>query len=167
MPLNQTQINNRNAIYQYGIENGYSSEHVQIAINMAYIESSVGQFLVNKDKNSTASGLFQYNNPTWANRHNGLGEKNNHSNQIQAFYSDLSRYVSWYTNPETNSSIPSDMSLTEYIATKHHDGVNYTDFENAPGRKNITKILMVANLKNLMQAWARIPEDSLYIQIFI
>lgn len=121
-----------NEIIAYGSDNGFSEEQVQIAVDTAFIESSLGQNLNNP--NSTASGLFQYLDGSWESYHSGLGEKNDQSNQITAFYNDLSIFSNWYSNPNTNGNIPNDMSLGEYTYTKHHDGRNYSDFENAPGR---------------------------------
>ncbi|WP_313054031.1 hypothetical protein [Pseudomonas lopnurensis] len=56
--LSQAQVEVRDAIATCGELNGYSDEQIQIAINVAYIESSLGLNLSNPS--STASGLFQY-----------------------------------------------------------------------------------------------------------
>ena len=131
MSLNQTQNDVLVEIYNYGVTNNYTNEQIQIAINVAYIESSLGVNLTNPS--STASGLYQYLDGTWNIYHQGLGEKNNQTNQIQAFYNDLSKYTNWYFDPATNMNIPNDMSLGQYTYIKHHDGISYSDFQNSPG----------------------------------
>ncbi|MCB4321507.1 hypothetical protein KOE80_04725 [Alcaligenes sp. 13f] len=137
--LTNEQQNIANQIYRYGVENNFTHYQIQIALNVAFIESSLGLQLSKPD--STASGLYQYTNGTWTNYHSALGEKDNIGNQITAFYNDLSTYNNWYNNPATNGNIPEDLNFDEYVYIKHHDGRGYTDFENAPGLeiyRNIT-----------------------------
>jgi len=71
MSFTEAQRNARNEIYNFG--GGSPSEDIQIALNVAYIESTVGLNLDNPS--STASGLFQYLDGTWNAYHSSLGEK--------------------------------------------------------------------------------------------
>jgi len=120
MALTTEQRSARNEIYDYGRENDYEDEDIQIALDVAYIESTVGLNLSNSA--STASGLFQYLIGTWNDNHSGLGSRENQSNQIQAFYNDLTTYRDWFYDPEKNSNIPPSLSFPEYVYIKHHDG---------------------------------------------
>jgi len=96
MSLTEAQRSARNEIYNAG--GGSLGEDIQIALNVAYIESTVGRYLTNPT--SAAYGLFQYTIGTWANRHSNLGDRNDQSNQIQAFYNDMAKYSSWFNDPE-------------------------------------------------------------------
>lgn len=119
------------AIIQYGIENGFSLDQINIAVEIGFIESTFDNSATNPA--STASGLFQYLDGTWNTYHSGLGSKNSQENQIQAFYEDITKWTGWYTNSATNGNIPSSMSLAEYAYVKHHDGNGYSSYSNAPG----------------------------------
>ncbi|MQM37624.1 hypothetical protein KBTX_01625 [wastewater metagenome] len=83
MSLTQAQENVRDEIVAYGRERGFSKKQIQIAVNVAFIESSLGQSLSNPD--STAPGLFQYLDDSWETYHGDLGEKNSQGNQLRAF----------------------------------------------------------------------------------
>ena len=63
MQLNKNQESVRDAIIAYGRKQGFSDQQVQIAVETAYIESSLGDQL--KNPKSTATGLFQYLDDTW------------------------------------------------------------------------------------------------------
>jgi len=131
MSLSEAQKSARNEIYNYGKENDFSDGDIQIALDVAYIESSVGDNLINGK--TSATGLFQYIDATWNNIHGGLGSKDDQGNQIQAFYNDLITYRDWHYSPATNGNIPSSISFDEYVYIKHHDGRSETDFLNAEG----------------------------------
>lgn len=49
MPLSQDQQNVINEIIDYGTSNGFSEADIQLAVNSAYIESSLGSNLDNPD----------------------------------------------------------------------------------------------------------------------
>lgn len=131
MELNRSQAEIKASIVEYGIQHGFTDDQIQIASDVAYIESSFGASLNNSK--STASGLFQYTDGNWADFHSAIGDKNDLQNQIAAFYDDLTTYTSWFSNPATNDNIPGDLSLGEYAYVKHHDGRSMADFGNAPG----------------------------------
>ncbi len=81
-------------IIDYGTQNGFSNEDIEIAIKTAWIESKLGEWLgppppTPMNPNPTASGLFQYTDGTWATYHGDDGEKNNFDNQIKAFLKTL------------------------------------------------------------------------------
>lgn len=129
--LNSAQTDTQAEIIAYGVGNGYSASDIQIAVEVAFIESSLG--LQTSNPNSSARGLFQYTIGTWGDRHSGLGERGDQTNQIKAFFNDLDTWKGWYSDPATNSNIPPSIDLNEYIYIKHHDGNSFTDFVNAPG----------------------------------
>jgi len=131
MQLSGDQRDARNAIYNYGIANDYVLEDIQIALNVAYIESSIGEELTNDE--SSAYGLFQYIVSTWNDRHAALGSREDQGNQIQAFYNDLSNYKTRFANGKNNGDIPDDLDFPHYVYIKHHDGWNEESFDNAPG----------------------------------
>ncbi len=156
MSLTQTQIDVKNEIIRYGNDRGFSDEHIQLAVNVAFIESSLGLILANPD--STASGIFQYIDRTWNLHHAHLGSKPEQANQITAFYNDIQTYFGWYTNPSLNGNIPSDMSFEEYVYIKHHDGRAHTKFHDAPGRQLYTTkvnddIVDILNISLASSAW--------------
>ncbi|WZB76361.1 hypothetical protein WJ972_11625 [Achromobacter insuavis] len=95
----------------HGRRHGVNAPTIQIAADVAYLESSFGADSHSASPSSTASGLFQYTDEAWRDQHYTLGSKDDPSNQTAAFYNDLARYVSWYTSPATNRHIPDDMSL--------------------------------------------------------
>lgn len=132
MPLTQEQTRIKGEIAAYGERNGFTDEQIQVAINVAFIESSLGMNMSNPE--STASGLFQYLDGSWDAYHSALGNKNDSFNQITAFYNDLSDYSDWYYSNETNKNIPNDLAFAEYVYVKHHDGRGYSNFGSAPGR---------------------------------
>lgn len=62
---------------------------IQIAADIAYIESAFSDRTRQDDPGSTASGLFQYTDEAWREQHRVLGDKAALANQIAAFYNDL------------------------------------------------------------------------------
>lgn len=131
--LSESQADTKATIVEYGRQHGFSDDLIQIASDIAYLESSFGSSLANP--NSTASGLFQYTDGTWDAFHSALGNKDDPMNQITALYNDLKTYSSWFNNATTNGNIPVGLSLGEYAYVKHHDGRSTTDFIGAPGLK--------------------------------
>ncbi|MEE3917284.1 MULTISPECIES: hypothetical protein [Pseudomonas syringae group] len=129
MSLNSTQLSNAQAITDYGTKNGFTDLQVELAVKVAFIESSLGLNMTNPQPGVTASGLFGYNNVGWTN-HAGLGSKDSTDNQISAFFSDITTYTARYANPVVQGS---GLSVDEYIYVKHHDGSNATDFVNSVG----------------------------------
>ncbi len=142
MSLTAAQKEIANRIGQYGIDNGFTNSDINLAVDVALIESSLGQNLQNPA--SSASGLYQYTNDTWSDRHSAIGEKNNIDNQIKAFYADLSNYHGRYANNVTYEE-KSDMTFNEYTYTKHHDGWNYDDFDEAPGKLKFREFILESN----------------------
>lgn len=122
MALNRAQIRIKAAIVAHGRRYGINAPTIQIAADVAYLESSFGANSHSASPSSTASGLFQYTDEAWRDQHYTLGSKDDPSNQTAAFYNDLARYVSWYTSPATNRHIPDDMSLGEFVFIMHHGG---------------------------------------------
>lgn len=110
MPLSTSQQSTMVEIINYGLNHGYTNEQIQVAVNVAYIESSMGDNLDNPD--STASGVYQYLDGSWDAYYSDVGDKDDQSNQIDAFYQDLDKYADWYNNPDTNSNIPGDVSAS-------------------------------------------------------
>lgn len=141
--LSEEQINIQKKITKYGVDNGFSYEMIDIALNVALVESS---YLPNaSNANSTASGLFQYLDGSWNTYHSSLGDKNDVDNQIEAFYNELNLYSSWYNDPKLNGNIAEGITFEQYVYIKHHDGRGYTDSngivgESAPGYKIYTSV---------------------------
>ena len=88
--LSPIQITILKQIVSYGKAKGFSDHQIRIAVKTAYIESRLGRKLGPNPKGS-ASGLFGYTDDRWD---DSYGKKNDNSNQIRAFYDDLSDY-SW------------------------------------------------------------------------
>ena len=134
MPLSQTQKNVKDAIIAYGENNGFSYPDIQLAVNVAYIESSFGADLTNSK--STAGGLYQYlNSPKgnrWSEVHSDL-DRSSQSDQIIAFYRDLKSFTGRYNN--LSDEVRGDVTRDEYVYIKHHDGSSYEHIQTAPGRK--------------------------------
>jgi len=130
VPLTTNQTTVAKQIAQYGVDHGFSNADIQIALKTADIESTLGNNLQNPT--STANGLFGYTSPDWNSYHSGVGERSNNANQIQAFYDDLNRYHARYDSltPAQKDAV----TFEQYAYIKHHDGPNYTDFANAPGK---------------------------------
>lgn len=85
MALNTEQKNAKNEIIRYGIKNGHSNRDIQLAVNIAYIESSFNKNAKSLDPKSTAKGLFGYNVNNWKDRHSNL-DRDNANDQISAIY---------------------------------------------------------------------------------
>lgn len=122
MALSRSQTVVKAAIAEIGRQRGFTPPVIQIAADIAYIESAFGALPQEHDGSSTASGLFQYTDEAWREHHRELGEKDDRDNQIAAFYNDLARYVAWYHSPATNRHIPDDMTLGEFVFIMHHGG---------------------------------------------
>ena len=108
-------------IVAYGDRHGFPNEDIRIAAKVAYIESTFGPDA--KNRNSSASGLFQYENGTWHDHHVKLGEKNNVDNQIAAFYDDLARYHAQYAQASEN--LKENVRFDEYVYIGHKRGENF------------------------------------------
>ena len=131
--LSETQMKTMLKIIEYGKNNGFTDQDIEISLKTAWIESKLGKEL-GPNPVSSASGLFGYTDGNWATYHSDNGEKNNIDNQIKAFYEDLAKYKGWYNDPVLSQNIPKDrIDLEEYIYIKHHDGIHYDNFLNAPG----------------------------------
>ncbi|MCL6691707.1 hypothetical protein M8R19_23710 [Pseudomonas sp. R3.Fl] len=131
MELSKEQLETQQRIIDYGNANGYSEELIQLAVDTAYLESSLGTDLINST--SSAKGLFQYLDSSWATYYSSLGSSMDEQNQLTAYFTDLTLYYSWYSSPATNGNIPSDITFEQYAYIKHHDGRSYDDFYNSPG----------------------------------
>ncbi len=130
MPLSNAQRSVNDAIIHYGESNGYSDSEIQYAVNAAYIESSLGVNLNNPE--TTASGLYQYTDGTWSDWHSDLGDKDDQGHQIEAIFDDIDRYTERFNDLDQQDR--GDLTFEEYAYVKHHDGSNYEDIQNGPGR---------------------------------
>lgn len=99
MALSRSQTEIKAAIVDHGRQRGFSPPTIQIAADIAYIESAFGASPRSADAGSSASGLFQYTDEAWYAHHQAAGEKDAPGNQIAAFYTDLATYVAWYHSP--------------------------------------------------------------------
>lgn len=95
MSLTSQQQTLKRKIIDYGKRNGYSRADIQLAVNVAYIESSLGSDLVNPD--SSARGVYQYIIDTWNHRHAGL-DRDSENDQITAFYRDMDDFTNRFNN---------------------------------------------------------------------
>ncbi|MCG8292074.1 hypothetical protein [Pseudomonas entomophila] len=130
--LNAIQLQNAEAIANYGYQHGFKESQIEFAVKAAFIESTLG--LKTQNANSSAAGLFGYLSGTWAENHANLGNRMSNDSQIHAFYDDIAKYTARFNDPSVNAPIKAaGLTLDQYIYIKHHDGQNYTDFKNAPG----------------------------------
>jgi hypothetical protein len=130
--LSSTQLNNAEAIANYGLKNGFSEAQIEFAVKVAYIESSLGTMM--QSPSTKAAGLFMYMPGTWDQYHAALGDRMSSANQIHAFYDDIARYTARYNDPSINTPIrQAGLTMEQYIYIKHHDGNDYTNFKNAEG----------------------------------
>lgn len=142
MALSRSQTEVKAAIVDHGRQRGFSPPTIQIAADIAYIESAFGASPRSADAGSSASGLFQYTDEAWYAHHQAAGEKDAPGSQIAAFYTDLATYVAWYHSPATNRHIPDDMPLGEFVFVMHHGGrggpVLFKDTARDIYRKHVT-----------------------------
>lgn len=116
-----------------GQSRGFSDQMIDYALKAAFIESSMGNNLGPPSTGSGHIGLFQYDTVTWNSLgHNALGALNNVDNQINAFFNDINKYTTRYF--DNTPAERGNLSLEQYLYVKHHDGNNYTNFQNAPGK---------------------------------
>lgn len=117
-------------IVNIGRELGMSDSEIELAVQVAFQESSLGQNITNP--NSSAYGLFQYTTGTWSDRHSDL-ERDNIDHQVIAYYRDIVDLQGRYNEGRSNGDIPSNLSFGEYAYIRHHDGWSYSNLEGAPG----------------------------------
>ena len=129
MPLTSQQQAVKRKVVDYGKRNGYSHADIQLAVNVAYIESSLGVNLDNPK--STASGVYQYLIGTWNHRHKDL-DRSSEDDQITAFYRDMENFTNRFNG--LSKDIKGDLTRNEYVYLKHHNGPNQDDFKKSPGR---------------------------------
>ena len=148
MALSTEQKNAKNEIIRYGIKNGHSNRDIQLAVNIAYIESSFNKNAKSSDSKSTAKGLFGYNVNNWKDRHSNL-DRDNANDQISAIYDDINNYSNRYDNLSDQQK--SGLTRDEYIYIKHHDGTNVTKFgmNESLGRRIYNNSLTNADPKDL------------------
>lgn len=116
-----------------GQSRGFSDQMIDYALKSAFIESSLGNNMGAPYAGSTSVGLFQYNSTTWSDLgHTSIGDRNNVDHQINAFYNDINKYTTRYYDLTPDAR--GNLSLEQYLYVKHHDGNNYTDFPNSPGK---------------------------------
>lgn len=156
MALNDTQAEVFGEIVSYGENQGFTDQQIKLATDIAFIESSLGIKLANPQ--SSASGLYQYLDATWNDRHAVLGEKNNQTNQITAFYSDLNYFTSRYN--DLTQEVKGDVSLEEYVYIKHHDGSNYEEIQTAPGRAIYNKAIDEDHNQSLKMVTLCVNKDT-------
>ena len=146
-------------ISRYGENHSIAQRDIDIALKVAYIESSFGWQIKNSKPGSTASGLFSYEDKTWQSYHPGEGEKNSNDNQIAAFFSDVHHYHQRYEKLPEN--IKKGLKFEEYVYIKHHDGASADDFKHSEGRK-----IWEQEIKSYDPAWSQpdpspSPEDTI------
>lgn len=131
MPENLTDAQKavRQQIVDYGRRWNYSDTMIEAAVQTAWIESRLGANTTNSQ--SSAVGIFQYLSGTWNDFHSVL-DRNNTEHQIQAFYTDISRWSIQYKSLN-QPNVPDHIDLKEFIYIKHHDGNYYYNYDNAPG----------------------------------
>ena len=148
MALNTEQKNAKNEIIRYGVKNGHSNRDIQLAVNIAYIESTFNKNAKSLDPKSTSKGLFGYNVNNWKDRHSNL-DRDNANDQISAIYDDINNYSNRYDNLSDQQK--SGLTRDEYIYIKHHDGTNATKFgmNESLGRRIYNNSLTNADPKDL------------------
>ncbi|WP_186819661.1 hypothetical protein, partial [Acetobacter tropicalis] len=112
----------------YAYDHGFNASQASLAATVAFAESSLGVNTSSPD-GSTASGLYQYNEGTWNDRHSNL-DRNSESDQITAFYEDLSQLQQQYNNGHdaNGNAIPSGVDFSDYVYTKFHYGWNSQNY---------------------------------------
>jgi hypothetical protein len=134
-PLNKSQIAVASRIIELTSAECLPKDTINFAVKIAFLESSLGLFNSNGIAGNTSRGLYQYNNDQWA-VSGGGGSQYSNDDQIKAFIRDIKRYTARYNSlAQSKASILSGITVYQYIYIKHHDGTNYTDFVNSPGRK--------------------------------
>ena len=148
MALNTEQKNAKNEIIRYGVKNGHSNRDIQLAVNIAYIESTFNKNAKSLDPKSTSKGLFQYKVGNWKDRHSNL-DRDNVNDQISAIYDDISDFSNRYDNLSDQQK--SGLTRDEYIYIKHHDGAYATKFgmKESLGRRIYNTSLTKADPKDL------------------
>ena len=128
--LNTTQKDVLAQITYVGDSRGFSDQMIQFALKAAFIESSLGLNTGASRPGGDHMGLFQYDTITW-NELGHSGDRMSNEAQINAFFDDILKYTERY-----NALQPADrgnLSLEQYVYLKHHDGNNYTNWNNSPG----------------------------------
>ena len=148
MALNTEQKNAKNEIIRYGVKNGHSNRDIQLAVNIAYIESTFNKNAKSLDPKSTSKGLFQYKVGNWKDRHSNL-DRDNANDQISAIYDDINDFSNRYDNLSDQQK--SGLTRDEYIYIKHHDGAYATKFgmKESLGRRIYNTSLTKADPKDL------------------
>lgn len=117
--LTDAQIALRDEIISTGRVWGFTENQIDIAVRVAFKESAFGARLENSS--STASGLFQYTNPTWSDFYSHLNKASN-ADQIFAFYSDMAKYQGKYLEAIAAGALPSSVTFGQFVYVMHHDG---------------------------------------------
>jgi len=141
MPGNELNAKQKAAMGQiarYGVAHGYTPGDIQVAAKTAWIESKLGKFPgppapTPENPHPTASGLFQYTDPSWNRRAAG---KNDNAVQIREFYKDLSRYRKRYD--EAPEDLRNNLDFGQFFYGKHKGGSRYQP-GNGPGKKGDPK----------------------------
>lgn len=123
MYLSQSQLNYQAEIINVGQARGFSNADIEYALTVAFLESSLGANNSNGIAGNTSTGIYQYNNDTWASRHSSLNKSSNHD-QITAFFNDISTLTSRYNSGVQQGLVPAGMTKQEYMYVKHHNGFN-------------------------------------------
>jgi len=104
-------------IIDYGVSTGVRPDSIQIAVNQAFVESTLG--LLRSDPDSTATGIFHYIPRYWT--HHGLDVFND-ADQIKAMYQDLANYRTRFNAGQASGAIPNSLTFEDYIKIRHNIG---------------------------------------------
>jgi hypothetical protein len=119
MKLSNTQLATGKLIVAIGKQLGKESRDIRIAIEVAEIETSLGE---NKRKNpkSSASGLYQYTKGAWHDRHRARGNPSDDEAAIRAFYADIDSLKGMYQRDKKGTA--AGLSFDEYVYGRHMNG---------------------------------------------
>jgi len=125
--LKPVQLSTASSIVDYGRAHGFPDNVTQVVLNQAAYESSLGR-LTSNSGNSSVTGLFQYDQPTW-NQRGHSGVRTSDADQIAAMFRDVGGFSTRYATGLANGAIPKGVTFEQYVETKHHAGSNSTSWD--------------------------------------
>lgn len=111
------------AIIDGGVAKGYDPSAIAVVADQAFYESSLGRLRTNPT-NSSVSGLFQYDNPTWTYLGHSDISIGKDADQISAMYQDLDKYNQDYAAGQKSGYVPKYLPFSDYVEVQHHLGDN-------------------------------------------